>query len=260
MKPFLKWVGGKQRLLPELQKYIPETYNTYFEPFVGAGALFFHLKPQKAYVSDLNQNLVDTYLGIKNDPEKVIEIINTYPNEPEAFCKIRDSSPVTQEERAAWMLYVNKCGFNGLYRVNKNGKCNVAFGKRKRPTYDFDNLREVSKFLQNSPGIDISQGNYKKILPLVKSGDFVYLDPPYYGTFTGYTAETFKDSDLQDLVAFVDDLVAKGAKVLVSNSNHEHVREAFQHYQIIQVHLTWVVSGKSKGIKKGDTELLIKTW
>jgi DNA adenine methylase Dam len=260
MKSFLKWAGGKQRLIPELLSHVPESYNVYFEPFLGAGSLYFALRPKKAVIGDLNLELLETYKGVQNNPQEVIDLLKTYPNTKEDFCKIRDSSPTSQTERAARMVYINKCGFNGLYRVNKNGKCNVAWGKRVKVGYEFENILEVGTFLQSQTNTQILGGDYKNILSLVGPEDFIYLDPPYYGTFAGYTSVMFTNEDLQKLADFVDACVAKGAKVLISNSNHEEVKKAFAKYTIKEIALPWVISGKSKGIKKHTTEVLIKTW
>lgn len=260
MKPFLKWAGGKQRLVKELLQNVPESYGTYFEPFIGAGSLFLALRPKSAVIGDMNIELVATYAGIQRDPEKVIDYLKTYKNTKDDYCKIRDSFPSSFEEQAARMIYINKCGFNGLYRVNKNGKCNVAYGKRVNPNYDFENIREVGHFLKNETKPILMSGDYKKILPFVGSGDFIYLDPPYYKTFAGYTSVMFTDADLYVLADFVDQCVAKGAKVLISNTNHEEVKKAFSKYTIKEIDLAWIIGGKEKRRKKEGTELLIKTW
>lgn len=259
MKSFMKWCGGKQRLVSQLLSHVPETYGTYFEPFIGAGSLYLALKPSKAYIGDLNEELIETYKGIQRDPQKVVDLLKSYPNDKEAFLKIRDASYSSSEERAARMLYVNRAGFNGLYRVNKKGKCNVAYGKRKSLDYNFENILEVGDFLKNGTDTKILHGDYKQFLPLVSSGDFIYLDPPYYGTFASYTSTPFTNEDLQHLSDFVDQCVAKGAKVLISNSNAPKVLETFQKYTIVPVKLKWVVGGKNQSPKE-DNEILIRTW
>jgi len=260
VKPFLKWAGSKQRLVAELQKNVPATFNVYYEPFIGAGSLFLALQPKKAVIGDLNEELVETYKGIQNNPQGIIDLLKTYPNNKEDFYKIRDGATSSQEERAARMLYINKCGFNGLYRVNKKGKCNVAFGKRANPSFDFENILEVGDFLKNQTDTKILHGDYKSILPMVQPGDFIYLDPPYYGTFAGYTSVMFTNEDLQLLADFVDLCVEKGAKVLISNSNHEEVKKAFSKYSTQEIDLAWIIGGKEQRRKKQGTELLIKTW
>ena len=166
MKSFMKWCGGKQRLVSQLLSHVPETYGTYFEPFIGAGSLYLALKPSKAYIGDLNEELIETYKGIQRDPQKVVDLLKSYPNDKEAFLKIRDASYSSSEERAARMLYVNRAGFNGLYRVNKKGKEDrwtywyplYHAGATKKTVMDFWNSQDFDLNLYGPNGVT-AKGN-----------------------------------------------------------------------------------------------------
>src|ERR1035437_3860019 len=152
IKPFLKWAGGKTQLLSELSKYIPINYNRYIEPFIGGGAFFFYLNPENAIISDSNEELVVTYKTIKESVEDVILSLKGFINDEDFYYKIRAINPLTLSniERTARLIYLNKTCFNGLYRVNKKGMFNVPFGKRSGSFFNPDNLRESSEFLQNT--------------------------------------------------------------------------------------------------------------
>lgn len=259
LKSPIKWVGGKQKLVKLLLQHVPENYNTYFEPFFGGGSLFFALNPKKAYVCDLNKDLIYMYHGLSNEPEKVAELLLAMPNTEEDYYRIRDTKPFLAEEVAARFLYLNHAGYNGLYRVNKSGKFNVAYGKRKKLSYDTSKFREIGERFNDIKCVP-HVADYKTATLQVRENDFVYLDPPYYGTFNAYTSQFFGEEDLNELAACVDFMVASGAKVLISNSNHEVVREVFSKYTIIPVDVAWTVGQKGSTRAKKDNELLIKTW
>lgn len=152
IKPFLKWAGGKTQLIPELSKYIPTFYNNYIEPFIGGGAFFFYLNPGKAIISDSNEELITTYKAVRDSVEDIVAILNGYENEETFYYKIRALKPSTlsDTERAARLIYLNKTCFNGLYRVNKKGEYNVPYGKRNGEFFNREHLRDSSEFLQNA--------------------------------------------------------------------------------------------------------------
>ncbi|PIQ68894.1 MAG: modification methylase [Candidatus Taylorbacteria bacterium CG11_big_fil_rev_8_21_14_0_20_46_11] len=198
-KPFVKWVGGKRQLLKQfrlMHLYPPDRFNPktgrYFEPFVGGGAVFFDLVPKKAFLSDLNSELVTTYNVIKNDVEKLIDSLKKHKIDKKYFLQIRAQDPAELSDLniASRFIYLNRTCFNGMYRVNSKGGFNVPFGKYTNPLIcDEVNLRKVSKALQN---VEIKRQDYKEVLKRARKGDFVYFDPPYYpvsktASFTPYT-------------------------------------------------------------------------
>ena len=240
IKPFLKWVGGKRQLLPEILKYVPKTYSTYYEPFVGAGALFFELMPQKAVINDLNKELIITYKSIKSNLIKLISELEKHErnNSKEYFYEVRnwdrleDFNKRPNYEKAARLMYMNKVVYNGLYRVNSSGHFNVPYGKYKNPNIlDITLLKNISMYLKNSD-IKILSTNYLQAIKGVQKSDFVYFDPPYdplndTSAFTSYQKDGFNKQDQIDLKKCADQLVELGAKVILSNSNTEFINELY---------------------------------
>jgi DNA adenine methylase len=209
--PFLKWAGGKTQILSELEKLIPLEFTRYFEPFLGGGALFFHLTTKKnirtrAYISDINEELITTYKVVKGDVERLIDILREHQkdynkNPSEFYDELRKFVPATDIEVAARMITLNKTCYNGLYRVNKNGIFNVPIGRYKNPLIcNSNNLKNVSLALRYSKAV-IQPGDYKQILlENAREGDFVYLDPPFdppssTSSFTSYTTSGFSKTD-----------------------------------------------------------------
>lgn len=237
IKPFLKWAGGKTQLIPELAKLIPLQYNKYIEPFIGGGAFFFFLNPEKSIISDSNAELITTYKAVRDNVEAVIKLLSKYKNEETFFYKIRslDTAKLTDIERAARLIYLNKTCFNGLYRVNKKGEFNVPFGKRDNNFLNKETLRDASEFLQNTK---ILNSDYLKTLQkYAKPGDFIFLDPPYYpvgkfSDFKRYTKEFFYHEDQVKLRDEFDRLVQLGCHVLLTNSDHPTILELYKDYEI----------------------------
>lgn len=238
-RPFVKWVGGKRQLLKqfkELRLYPPEDFNpnkaTYFEPFVGGGAVFLDLFPQKAVLFDLNFELVTTYDVIKNDVENLIKSLKKHKHNKEYFLKIRGKNPKKLSELniASRFIYLNRTCFNGLYRVNKSGEFNVPFGSYKNPLIcNEENLRKINNVLQK---VDIFHKDYKEVLSMAKKGDFVYLDPPYYpvnGTsnFTSYTSNNFLEKEQEELRDVFVKLHKKGCFVMLSNSDTPFINKLY---------------------------------
>ncbi len=265
-RPFLKWAGGKTQLLPLLLAYIPESFRHYYEPFLGGGALFFALYRlgvlQQASLSDINAELIDTYRALQRDVERVIQHLQNYPHSKEFYYELRARDPweLSLAERAARMIYLNKTGYNGLYRVNKQGKFNVPFGRYKRPNYrDFDNLRAVAQALQK---VRLEARSFEWILEEVHPGDFVYFDPPYdpvseTARFTQYHASGFGKAEQQRLADLFRQLSAKKVKVMLSNSDTPFIRRLYQgHAWLIPVQAHRFIN--SRGNKRGpQPELLI---
>jgi DNA adenine methylase len=231
-KPFLKWVGGKRQLLSELLDKSPDDFNAYHEPFLGGAALFYALEPSSAFLSDLNDRLLRTYRAIRDEPEAVIGLLETYPYDKEFYLRLRavDIDKRPDFEVAAWMLYVTKTGFNGLYRVNKSGGFNVPFGRYKNPTIcDSGRLMACSEALQ---GVTLVHDDFMGVEKRAKTGDFVYFDPPYVplnttSSFTSYTRDGFTIDDQIRLRDLALRLKERGVYVLLSNSSAEVVRELY---------------------------------
>ena len=273
-KPFVKWVGGKRQLLAQFRKlnlYPPEGFdavkNRYFEPFVGGGAVFFDLLPEKGFLSDLNEELVTTYNVIKSDVEALINSLKKHKTDKEYFLKVRSQNPNTLSDVsvASRFIFLNKTCFNGLYRVNRQGQFNVPYGKNKNPLIcDEENLRKVSKALQ---GIEIKQQDYKEVLKKAKKGDFVYFDPPYYpvsdtAKFTGYTADVFLGKEQEELRDVVLELSKRGCFVMLSNSDTPFINKIYSGFKGIKI--TKVEAGRainSNGAGRGKiTEVLVTNY
>jgi len=237
-KPILKWAGGKSQLLARLSKLIPLKYNKYIEPFVGGGALFFHLQPQDSVIADSNPELINLYECVKKNPEKVAELLLKYKNEESFYYAIRKKKfeSLSPYEAAARTIYLNKTCFNGLYRVNKAGEFNVPFGKYKNPKIcDYESLLAASFALRNTI---IQCGDYKSVLKEhANRGDLIFLDPPYlpiskYADFKRYTKDQFYEEDHRELALEVRRLHELGCHVILTNSNHPLVHELYGDYKI----------------------------
>lgn len=272
--PVVKWVGGKRQLLPEIKKYTPKKYNTYFEPFVGGGAVLFELQPNQAIVNDINKELINVYSVIQNNVDELIETLSNqeiYANTSDCYYKIRelDREPkkfnkLTGIERAARILYLNKTCYNGLYRVNSMGEFNSPFGSYKNPNIINEvTLRAVSKYF-NESNIKFLNGDFEKVLKTAKKGDFVYFDPPYApisktSNFTGYNENGFGENEQIRLKEMCDSLNKKGVKFLLSNSDCEFIRELYKEYIIVTIKAKRAIN--SNGNNRGAvSEVLIRNY
>lgn len=231
-RPFLKWAGGKSQLVESLRLKVPEHYNNYFEPFVGAGALYYALKPKRAVLSDINSRLVKTWLGVRDHLDELMALLRSYPNDPDFFAeqRARDIDSASTVQIAAWMIYLNKTGFNGLYRVNSKNRFNVPFGRYPKPAIcDERNLRAASALLADT---EILHAPFTHVEERAVAGDFVYFDPPYVplstsSSFTSYTQDGFRLEDQRALRDLALRLKAKGVAVLLSNSSADVVSELY---------------------------------
>ena len=272
-KPFVKWVGGKRQLLKqfkELGLYPPEDFNpntaTYFEPFVGGGAVFFDLFPQKAVLFDLNSELITTYNVIKNDVENLIKSLKKHKYSKEYFLKVRAKNPkrLSDINIASRFIYLNRTGFNGLYRVNRNNEFNVPFGSYKNPLIcNEENLRKIHNVLQK---IDILNEDYKEVLNMAKKGDFIYLDPPYYpinktSSFTSYTSNNFLEKEQEELKDVFVKLHRRGCFVMLSNSDTPFINELYsglgRKVKINKIKATRIINSNAKKIGKINEVLVI---
>jgi len=271
-KPFVKWVGGKRQLLRQFRDmglYPPDGFNpitnTYFEPFVGGGAVFFDLLPRKAELSDLNSELVTTYNVIKNDVEGLIKSLKKHKYEKEYYLKVRAKDPKTLPDIdvASRFIFLNRTCFNGMYRVNSKGGFNVPFGKYTNPMIcDEDNLNKVSKALQK---VTIKNQDYKVVLSKAKKGDFVYFDPPYHpvsktASFTSYTANSFLEKEQTELRDTFVELHKRGCYVMLSNSCTPFINELYT--KIKGVKVSKVAAGRainSNATKRGKINEVLVT-
>jgi DNA adenine methylase len=240
-RPFVKWAGGKRALLEQIREHVPSFTGRYFEPFVGGAALFFELVPAKATLADTNHRLVRAYRGLRDDPDRVIELLRQYRHNRRFFERMR-RLPVDDRDDAelcAWLVYLNKTGYNGLYRVNSKNRFNVPFGNYKNPNIcDEPNLRACSRALRD---VDLAIADFEQVASRAEAGDLVYFDPPYVplsstSSFVRYTMNGFDMTAQTRLRDLARSLKERGVHVLVSNSNAPQVRtlyaEGFEHVPI----------------------------
>lgn len=237
-KPILKWAGGKTQMLGDLIPKVPASYGRYIEPFFGGGAMFFALQPENAVIADSNPELINMYRQVASHVEDVIKYLRTYENASEMFYAVRslEWTALPKAEAAARTIYLNRTCFNGLYRVNKQGRFNVPFGRYKNPKIcDEEGLRAASEVLKKA---EILCGDYILVLEhYAQPGDFVFLDPPYlpiseYSDFKRYTKEQFYEEDHIELAKMVMTLHERGCHILLTNSNHPLVHELYAPFTI----------------------------
>lgn len=267
-QPFLKWAGGKRQLLPEIKKYLPKKYNTYFEPFVGAGALFFDQQPKKAIINDVNEELINCYNVIKNLSIDLIEDLRKHKNTEKYFYKIRelDRTKEFQDlsivERASRIIYLNKTCFNGLFRVNRQGQFNAPFGRYSKPNIINSETIKAINLLLNRNSIQILNTDFTKAVATAKRNDFIYFDPPYdpisdTASFTGYSSNAFGKSEQERLRDLFDDLTRKGCKVMLSNSATEFIANLYKDYNIITIQANRNINSVGSDRKKVDEFLIL---
>jgi DNA adenine methylase len=269
LKPFLKWAGGKRQLLDKLREELPLSFNRYFEPFIGAGALLFDMKPQNAFISDINEELINCYLVIRDEPDALRAEISKHKHDESYFYSLRNSDrnpdfkTLSPAMRAARTIFLNKTCFNGLFRVNSKGYFNVPFGKYKNPTIIDDELiYNISTYL-NTSDVSIKHQDFETAGQIPVKGDFIYFDPPYdplnvSSSFTGYQFK-FDREDQKRLKEVFADLDKRGCKLLLSNSSTDFIRELYSDYSIIKVTANRAIN--SVAAKRGKVnELLIKNY
>lgn len=266
--PIVKWVGGKRQLMFELIKNIPKSYNRYFEPFIGGGALFFELQPEQAYISDMNEELINLYSVVRNNVYELIKDLSKHEVSKEYFLEIRNIDRTEQYtelsdvERASRFIYLNRTCFNGMYRVNSQGQFNVPFGHYKNPRIiDKNNLLNCSELLKKT---EIKCADFSEILTKVKKGDLVYFDPPYVplnetSSFTSYTKDGFDINMQFKLRDVCDELDNKGVKFMLSNSDTKLVNELYENYNIKKVFASRQINANADGRGK-ITEVLVRNY
>ena len=258
-RPFLKWVGGKRSILPELLARMPKDYKGYCEPFLGGGALYFAVKPKRGYLSDVNYHLALTFLAVKNDVNGVIANLKIHAvrHGKEYYLRARERLGKEKEQAkiGALLIYLNKTCYNGLCRVNRAGEFNAPIGSYEAPAIlDEDNLRAASDALQ---GAEIKQHEFWQAK--VETGTFYYLDPPYHKVYDGYAAGRFGDEDHKRLAAFCRELDKAGCLFMVSNSNTALIRSLYGKFKIEQVMASRFVSCKPTQRGK-ETELIVRNY
>lgn len=269
--PVVKWVGGKRQLLKDITQYIPQEYSTYYEPFLGGGAVLFDLQPAKAVVNDINEELINVYETIRDDVEGLIADLEKHKNEAEYFYMIREKdrdrekyNQLSKVERASRIIYLNKTCYNGLFRVNRHGEFNTPFGRYKNPNIvNKDTLRAVSEYF-NKANITFRCGDFEDAVKGVRKGSFVYFDPPYdpvseSANFTGYDKGGFNRDEQIRLKKLCDKLNERGVKFLLSNSATDFILDLYKDYDIKIVQAKRAIN--SKGDKRGEVnEVLVKNY
>jgi len=267
----LKWAGGKRQLLHEIIKYIPTRgMKTYYEPFLGGGAVLLHLQPKKAVVNDTNKELINVYTVIRDGVEELINDLKKHKNEEKYFYEIREmdrtgeTELMSDVEKASRIIFLNKTCFNGLFRVNSKNQFNAPFGKYKNPNIVNEViLRAVSNYL-NQNKVKLLNLDFEESLKGIRKESFVYFDPPYYpisdsSSFTGYTLNGFDDDDQIRLKKTCDKLTEKGVKFLLSNSSAPFIIELYKDYKIEIVSANRSIN--SVGDSRGEIEeVLVKNY
>lgn len=237
--PFVKWAGGKRQLLPQIKERMPKQYNTYFEPFVGGGAVIFDLLPANALINDINKALVNTYKQIQNAPEIFLKVVKNLDEEMWEdgkkyyyFLREQYNDKLMKEEfdteLAALFVFINKHCFNGLYRVNGKGLFNVPYNNSRRASIDERNIMEISEYLKN---ITIMDGDFESACRNAKNGDFIFFDSPYAPlnptSFESYTKEGFDVESHHRLAKLFDELTTKGCFCMLTNHNTSLINELY---------------------------------
>ncbi|QGY44087.1 Dam family site-specific DNA-(adenine-N6)-methyltransferase [Maribellus comscasis] len=268
--PFLKWVGGKRQIIPTISQLIPKNPSNYYEPFIGGGALLFHLQPSEAVVNDCNTELITVYEVIRDNVEELIEDLKKHNNEESYFYRIRaidrtdGYKNLSKIEIASRVIFLNKTCYNGLYRVNSSGEFNSPFGKYKNPNIVNEiTLRAVSKYL-NSNNIKILNQDFEEALTDIEKGSFVYFDPPYdpiskSSNFTGYSHGGFNEEEQIRLRNLCNKIDNQGIDFLLSNSATPFILELYKDYNITFVKANRSINSVAN--KRGEIdEVLIRNY
>lgn len=272
VSPILKWVGGKRQLIESIVPLIPE-HTTYYEPFVGGGAVLFHTQPKKAVINDSNEELINIYQVIKEQPEELITLLESHRarNSQEYFYEVRsldrdkgEYAALTPAERAARIIYLNKTCYNGLFRVNRAGEFNAPWGRYKNPNITNETtIRAMSRYF-NGAKVTVYCGDYREALKGIRKGSFVYLDPPYMplstsSSFTGYTAAGFGPQEQVELKRQCDLLNKRGIKFLLSNSCCDFIENLYQDYIVERVSAKRAINARAD--KRGAIdEVLVRNY
>ena len=263
IKPFLRWAGGKTWFIDHLEALLDgQHFANYYEPFLGGGSIFFSLSvtDAAATLSDANTELIDTYISIRDNVEEVIQYFATYENTSDFYYKLREKEPTDPFERAARFIYLNHTSYNGLYRVNRKGKYNVPFGKRKSDTIDIEEIRKASRALA---GANLLSGDFENRGDVIHEGTLVFLDPPYTVShndngFVQYNQSIFSIEDQARLARYIQFIMDRGAYFILMNAAHNAIREIFADCgRSMLVERQSLIGGKNA--KRGLTSELVFT-
>lgn len=270
-KPFVKWAGGKRQIIDKLKRYVPDEFDTYYEPFIGGGALLFELSPRRAVINDSNEGLMNVYSVLCDEEKfkKMCSVLNHYEKEhcEEFYYDIRNKDRnknaykrLSDYTRAARTIYLNKACFNGLYRVNSKNEFNVPFGKKERVnTYDGGNLITVSNYLTMND-VEILSVDFEQSVKNAKKGDFIYFDPPYdseTSTFNSYTEDGFGKDEQIRLAKVFKELDSRGCYVMLSNHNTSLINDLYKNFNIHVIEAKRNIN--SNGKKRGKVKEVIIT-
>ena len=262
VSPFLKWAGGKRWLTQDFSNLFPEDFNVYYEPFLGSGAVFFHLQPEKSILNDSNFELINSYVQIRDNWNCIEKELKRYhkKHSKEFYYDMRSYSPRADHYRASRFIYLNRTCWNGLYRVNLNGKFNVPIGSKKNVILDADDFGKLSKSLRNA---ELLSGDFEKIIDMSGRGDFLFVDPPYTvkhnnNGFVKYNENIFSWSDQIRLKESLVRAASRGARFVVTNANHASIRELYADVgEFIELTRNSVISGLTSG-RGRYSELIIR--
>jgi len=235
-KPFLRWAGGKNWLIKNIESYLPDNFNNYFEPFLGGGSIFIYLKTKgliknKAYLSDINPELINSYNAVKSNIDKLIDLLLDHKNEKDYYYNLREKLFDDDLQKASRFIFLNRTSFNGIYRENLNGKYNVPFGfKDYKELFDFENFRNLNTIFQ---GCEFASIDFEKLKKRIKQKDLVFIDPPYtvahgLNGFVKYNQKIFSWSDQMRLNKFLEYIKEKEAYFIMTNAHHESIIELFR--------------------------------
>ena len=245
-RPFLKWAGGKRRLCSAIQEFLPTKFSSYFEPFLGGAAMFFHLAPSQAVLSDINEELTNAYVQIRDNLAPVVRGLSALSVNKRTYLNLRKNVPKGDLDRAVRFIYLNKTAFNGLYRVNKAGSFNVPFaGKQGRRVFDHSELQAASMLLQKCI---IVARDFEVTFSEAQRGDLIYCDPPYTvrhnnNGFVRYNESLFSWNDQERLAIASKEAVRRGVYVLISNAEHASLRRLYQGFALVTLSRTSCMAG-----------------
>lgn len=247
--PLIKWPGGKRSISAKIIQHFPNEFGTYHEPFVGGGAIFFALRPTHATLSDLNSELIDCYRVVRDQPDKLIQVLRRLPNSEDDYYRVREMQPRTLVTKAARLLYLTRLSFNGIHRVNLKGKFNVPYGQKTHlKSCDENAIRLASAALAK---VTLHSGDFENATADAREGDLIYLDPPYTvahqnNGFVKYNEKIFSWADQMRLMHHAKLLAAKGCTVIISNAEHKSVRTLYAGVKAETIDRYSVISASSK--------------
>lgn len=263
-RPFLKWAGGKSKLIQQYIPYFSQNFHNYYEPFLGGGAVFFHLLPKSAVLTDINPELINVYRCVRDKVEPLIALLaeHQHKHNKDYYYLVRQRSYDTDIERAARLIYLNKTCFNGLYRENSKGKFNVPIGEYKNPKICHPDLLYAASAALQSAEIDVR--GFSEVVNYAKSNDLVYFDPPYYpisntSNFTAYSRYSFSKDDQIRLRDVFAELAIRGVKVMLSNSDCDLIRDLYSEFKIHNISAARAINSNAQ--KRGKiAELLVTSY